>query len=562
MRICGIKLTHDGAVALIDDGRLVFSCEMEKIAEGERYARIADLGIVYALLARHGYDEVDRLAIDGWHRLHRIHKWHGQEVPFQIAPYRRGIASGDVFQEYSGRVIDLDYVSYPHYGGHVASAYCTSPFAKRRESAYVIAWDGHMFPFLYYVDHVSGRATTLGPLTLLVADVYFQVANLFAPFDGPLEFPYLLGVSGKIMAYVAVGSPQPEVVKHFEEVYKIACRDALETHHITGVPSDRLLQADLGESIMNRIIAGVRGRGLSDADMIASLHAFIDAQLIGNVRRMMAESPFPSGGLCLAGGAALNIKWNRSFRECGVFKEVWVPPFPNDAGSAIGAACCAMLAHTSLRALDWDVYCGPPLRPWGGDPRWAAERCDVQGLASLLAREGEPVVVLHGRAELGPRALGNRSILASASDPLMKRRLNTIKEREWYRPIAPICLEHRSADVFSPGVKDPYMLFDQDVRPEWRDRVPAICHLDGTARVQTVNAAQNPVVFELLTHYERHTGIPLLCNTSANRHEHGFFPDVGSAARWGRIDRIWSEGVLYRRIEAGAQHSERERMTS
>lgn len=129
----------------------------------------------------------------------------------------------------------------------------------------------------------------------------------------------------------------------------------------------------------------------------------------------------------------------------------------------------------------------------------------------------------------------------------MKDRLNDVKGRERYRPVAPICLEARAPEVFTPGVPDPYMLFEHEVRPDWQNRVPAVVHLDGTARVQTVGPRDDPFVFEVLTEYERLSGIPLLCNTSANLNGSGFFPDVRSAMRWGRVPAVWSDGMLYER---------------
>lgn len=130
----------------------------------------------------------------------------------------------------------------------------------------------------------------------------------------------------------------------------------------------------------------------------------------------------------------------------------------------------------------------------------------------------------------------------------MKGRLNRIKRRESYRPVAPICLEHRARDVFSPGSPDPFMLFEHAVREPWLDRVPAICHLDGTARLQTVGSSGDAVMLELLTEYERVSGIPLLCNTSANELNQGFFPDLRSAMEWGGVSAIWSEGIFYEAI--------------
>jgi carbamoyltransferase len=162
------------------------------------------------------------------------------------------------------------------------------------------------------------------------------------------------------------------------------------------------------------------------------------------------------------------------------------------------------------------------------------------------------VVFLNAAAELGPRALGNRSIFAPAVRAEMKSILNRIKRREDFRPVAPICLAEHAPHIFDPGTPDPYMLFDHEVRPEWRARVPAICHLDGTARLQTITPRENETVSRLLEEYHRLTGIPLLCNTSANFNGSGFFPDLESAMRWGGVNYIYAAGVLYAKVEPTA----------
>ena len=228
---------------------------------------------------------------------------------------------------------------------------------------------------------------------------------------------------------------------------------------------------------------------------------------------------------------------------------MWVPSFPNDSGSALGTAAAKMVALGS--ATRWTGTSTPARSSGRAHPAagsgWTSEPCDAATLARYLHEDGLVVVALNGRAELGPRALGNRSILAAATSAPMKRHLNDIKRREEYRPVAPGCLEDRAPAVFDPGTPDPYMVFDHRVRPRWADRVPAVVHLDGTARLQTVNHAQNPVVAELLVEYERLSGIPMLCNTSANHLGKGFFPDVATAAEWDGVDAIWSDGVLHRR---------------
>lgn len=231
-------------------------------------------------------------------------------------------------------------------------------------------------------------------------------------------------------------------------------------------------------------------------------------------------------------------------RASGLFDDIWIAPFPNDSGAAIGTATCEMFRVSGHPALEWDVYSGPRIAVGGLPQGWREKPCDERQLAQLLHTEGEPVVVLSGRAELGPRALGNRSILAPATDPAMKDRLNRLKGRAGYRPVAPVCLTPHAPKVFTPGTRDPYMLFEHRLRPGWADRIPAVVHLDGTARLQTIDPSQHTAAARILSAYEELSGVPVLCNTSANHNGRGFFPDVASAAEWGGTRYIWSEGKL------------------
>lgn len=544
MIVCGIKLTHDAGVALVDDGRLVFSIEMEKLTNNARHRRIDDLEVVFDLLRQFGYDpaDVNRFVFDGWRNTVKAKPWGGQEIPLGLAPYRRGILDSDPLRPYAFRGLDLDYVSYTHYGGHIAAAYCSSPYARNGEPAYVLCWDGAMFPFLYRCD-ASGAVEDLGPLLYMLGDTYHTLAQLFPPFDGPIEWPHTLAIPGKVMAYIALGTPDGGAIAALDELYETAVDAELGQ---LAPPAERLSE-ETGRRILARMRDGLSVPGVASDDMIASVHEFLGSRLVEALVAAIAADGSRAPNICLIGGCALNIKWNRAIRDSGAVRDVWVPPFPNDSGSALGTACCELLRGDGSPALEWSTYAGPPLAPSAPLDGWASRAVDLAELAAILHETGRPVVYLDGRAELGPRALGHRSILAPAVDAAMKDLLNEVKGREPYRPVAPICLAHHAAEVFDPGTPDPYMLFDHDVRGEWRQRVPAVCHLDGTARIQTVTRDDEPQIFELLMAYERVSGIPLLCNTSANRNGSGFFPDVASAMVWNRVPAIWSEGVLYER---------------
>jgi carbamoyltransferase len=563
---CGLKLTHDGAVALVKDGRLLFSIEMEKLANNPRYSPVSDFSQVVDALAAEGWSpaDIDEWVIDGWGGEKNgqvVLRNYGESVQLAVAPYRESEMFPDLLRPCRRGMFPLGdqqypYTSFLHVSGHLASAYCTSPFAERSEPAIVLAWDGGMFPRLYTVQP-QRPVENGGDLFPLIGHTYATAAQHFGPFpryDDP-EVPDELSVAGKLMAYIALGEPREDILQALKEEYQrhfeansaevIWYRREVPGFGSHDEPSMRYLHAFF-EAVASRLDRGQT----RDEDVLASIHHFLGELLLERIttklRSWKGDGPW---NLCLAGGCALNIKWNSLLRAHPMFADVWVPPFPNDSGSAIGCAALGWMQAQETRSLRWHVRRGPALvktEPLAPDS-WTAQACSPQGLAALLHDTGDPVVVLHGRAELGPRALGSRSILAAAVDSNMKERLNQVKGRAGYRPIAPICLVEQAAAIFDPGVPDPYMLFDHVVREDWVDRIPAVLHLDGTARLQTVAREDNPTLAAILDEYFRLSGVPVLCNTSANLNGSGFFPDVKSAMTWGRLDLIWSDGTLYRR---------------
>lgn len=567
MIICGLKLTHDGAVALIEDGRLVFSVEVEKLANNPRYSEVESSSVITTLLREFGYEasNVDRWIIDGWDGKHTGYANltdQGRPGTLNLAPYRETDAVPDVFEPGREGTLSLagaslPYSSYVHIAGHIASAYCTSEFARRGEPSLVLVWDGGLFPRLYWVDP-EGGVENGGELFPLIGHTYATSAHHFGPFRRANEARTVddLSVAGKLMAYIALGKPQQAVLdvlratfdEHFEAASdKVAAfRAKVGGFGSTSEPSMSFVHAYFHD-VQERLAGG----GFSDEDVLTSVHQFLEdlliERLVAKVKAWKGDGPW---NLCFVGGCALNIKWNSAIRRQDIFTDVWVPPFPNDSGSAIGAAALGLIAEKGRPvAIDWNPRLGPALKPTPEVPEdWRTTPCSPEELAALLHETGEPVVVLDGRAELGPRALGGRSILAAAVEPRMKTLLNDVKKREPYRPVAPICLEEHAPAIFSPGTPDPHMLFDHIVRPEWRDRVPAILHLDDTARLQTVGTDDDATLRRILVAYHELSGIPVLCNTSANLNGSGFFPDVASALAWGRVDTVWSENTLYRKV--------------
>jgi len=257
------------------------------------------------------------------------------------------------------------------------------------------------------------------------------------------------------------------------------------------------------------------------ADLAASVQRRLEEVLLALAGQLHEQTGDEL--LAMAGGTALNCVANTVLARRGPFGSVWVQPAAGDAGTALGAAL-----HLAADQ---------------GEPAWAMTGADLgrgfadgeieaalrtarvpferpadlaATVADALAADGI-VAWFQGRSEYGPRALGQRSLLAHPGRRANLGRLNDVKGREQFRPVAPMVLEERAAEIFVRGpIPSPYMLFVHDVAPHWQDRIPAVVHVDGTARVQTIDRARQPLQAALLTAFEQRTGLPVLVNTSLN----------------------------------------------
>lgn len=232
-----------------------------------------------------------------------------------------------------------------------------------------------------------------------------------------------------------------------------------------------------------------------------------------------------TNALCIAGGVALNCVMNARIRDYGPFKHIWVQPAAGDAGTALGAA---LWIDAQERATDQRAFCmnhaflGPQFTDdeieqflhWSQLPYRRLH--DIPGETADLLAQDKVIGWFQHRMEFGPRALGARSILASPIHASMQARLNEIKDREDFRPVAPVVLEEEAAEWFANAGTSPFMLFVYDVLPGKADFIPAVRHVDGTARIQTVNRQQHALYYDLLKAFQQRTGVPVLVNTSFN----------------------------------------------
>jgi carbamoyltransferase len=383
-----------------------------------------------------------------------------------------------------------------HHVAHAASAYLAAPF----EDSAVLVLDGRGET----ASHLAGRSVG-GDLEVLHSQqLPHSLGLMYEDLTVHLGFQRSSD-EYKVMAMASYGAP----------THLSAFREWIRTGDDGGfvvedIPWERLAPARVAH-----------GPWTSEHANLASSVQHRLEEVIIELARWLYDRTGESV-LTMAGGVALNCVANSRLVREGPFENVWVQPAAGDAGTALGGALHA--AHllgerprpmpTAALGRSWS---DAELETYLLDADLAHERPDdlPAAVARVLADNGV-VAWFQGRSEYGPRALGHRSLLANPSRPDNLHRLNTIKGREQFRPVAPMVMDERAAAVFDGPLPSPYMLFTHTLRPEWKDRIPAAVHVDGSARAQTVSADDEPLVHALLSAFERLTGIPVLINTSLN----------------------------------------------
>jgi len=407
-----------------------------------------------------------------------------------------------------------------HHACHQASAFLASPYDR----CAVMTLDGRG-------EHAT---TTYGRYR----------GDRYEPL-GEVRMPHSLG-----MLYEQVTSYLGFL--HSSDEYKVMALAALGTPRYRDALAARVHVGDEGrytvEPIDLEAIAGPRRRaGGALAEEHLDLAASLQDVLESTVLKLSVWLREASGErhVAMAGGVALNCVMNARLRDSGIFEGVWVQPAAGDAGTALGAALWVdgrqRRASASGEAGDvtaegstfaprrWQMahaYLGPGFSDEEIERqlRWAKlpfERVpDVVDAGAQLLADNRMIGWFEGRMEFGPRALGARSILASPIDPAMQARLNELKDREDFRPVAPAIPREDLRSWFLPadanGGDSPFMLFIYGVAPGQAARIPSACHTDRTARVQTVDRDTNPRFHALLRAFGRRTGVPVLVNTSFN----------------------------------------------
>jgi len=518
MNILSYNPGHDGAFAYLQDGRLVFSMEAEKHSH-YRHSPLSTTDVldVFAQL-----DEIpDVLCRGGW--------WFGDgQLPEQrhLAGYR-GVNSDEILV--SDKMLlgkKVKYFASSHERSHLLCAFGMSDLAKGTP-CYVLLWEGVIGAF-YSIDP-DLNITKLADVMPEPGHRYAMLYGLADPtFDTGIAEYSRLSDAGKLMA-LASFSLRKEPSEEEERIIDFLMQDCthLKPRECEALKDSRYYNIGL-EDPEFRNFAGIFSNRLFDR-----FYKF-------------AKSNFTRGmPLLITGGCGLNCDWNTKWRETGLFSEVFVPPVANDSGSAIGTAIDAQFYFTGNPKVNWEVYSG---LEFVTDHFNSSQFDQYTATHSMVAEMLECDLIIgwiHGRAEIGPRALGNRSILAAPFNASTRVRLNEIKQREQFRPIAPVCLEEDSARWFGCDRPSPHMLYTQTVATA---ELAAVTHVNRTARIQTVSATSNPNLHGLLLAFKARTGYGVLCNTSLNFKGKGFINSMSELSAYAiehGLDGFVVEGRAY-----------------
>jgi len=515
VKVLGINAVfHDPAASLVLDGRIVAAAEEERFSRRKHGKRpvpfatwelperaaawcLAEAGLEPPELDAVAYSYDPALAqqpngditADAWEGLRTL---YAQRAPRFLATALPGLDPARV------RFV-------PHHVAHAASAYLAAPYQRSA----VLVLDGRGEQASYLAGHaVDGRLRVLA-----VQELPHSLGLLYEEATEHLGF-LRSSDEYKVMALAAYGEP----------VHLPLMREKVRTlpggrFQVDSFDWEALAPAPNGHN------GGNGGQetehwGPAQANLAASVQARLEEVLLELARWLHGETG--EAALTMAGGVALNCVANARIASQGPFREVWVQPASGDSGTALGAALYVAresgdrIQPMTTAALGRGFEAGE-LEHSLKVARVSYERPDdlPAAVAAILASDGV-VAWFQGRSEFGPRALGHRSLLANPARADNLSRLNDIKGREQFRPIAPMVLEERAPEIFSGRLPSPYMLFTHRVNAEWRERIPAVVHVDGSARIQTVSRDEEPLVARMLDAFEARTGLPVVVNTSLN----------------------------------------------
>jgi carbamoyltransferase len=537
MYILGLTTLGDAAATLISDGDVVAAVEEERFSRVKHHSGFPYRAVDYCLAeAGIGIDQIEHVSLY-WKPWILGHKARQAVRSLAISPAMfaarvdRGV--NQISQSYLGmlrypRLIrerfgpsDFKFHYLEHHPCHAASAFLVSPF----ERSAILTMDGTGEATTTMM--AVGAGTEVRPVKRI--KLPHSLGQFYSAITNFLGFDMFAGDEWKVMGLAAYGKPEYSDFLS-RRVLSIDGPDSFRVN--VRVLDHHLAKRYRFSEEAERELGPARRPGEELTERHYNIAASAQLVLEDVVLHLLRGLHQRTGeeNLCLAGGVAFNSVMNGRIIDESPFRRVFIQPVAGDAGCSLGAAY-----------LTWHGLLGKPrryrMRHAYFGPSFDSDACrralQSAGLSfetlpddemlprvARLIADGAIVGWFQGRAEFGPRALGNRSFLADPRRSDMRELLNQkVKLREWFRPLAPSMLEEASEEVFGRAHKDPFMITVLDVDPSQRGRLPAVVHVDGSARPQTVERDTNPRYWSLIRAFEAITGVPMVLNTSFNVQE-------------------------------------------
>lgn len=542
--ILGINAFHAGASAtLVVDGTPVVALAEERLNRIKYYAGFPTSSILKCLeFAGLTFADIDAVAVgrDSSANLKKKLEF-ALKHPSKLLNFARMRARSKTFDDLKTLIADkcevdaesLRFETYniEHHLAHTASAY----FASEWDDCAGVTIDGSGDFVSCMLSHCRGAE--IRPLRRVF--VPHSIGTLYTAVCQFLGYPKY-GDEGKVMGLAPLGRDTysdffDDIVLQTDNGFELSSKYFLPFGTNQGMEV-----SDDGEMIVHRLYSDLFIRELGtprepyseitqrDMDVAFGLQRIFEKHYLHLLNTL--HDLVPTGKVAMAGGCTLNSVANGKALYATPFRATCIQPAAGDDGLSLGAAL--YVSNTILReARRWvmkDAYLGDEYDDRSIKTELDNYKVDYRTLSrqELIHRTSDAIVAgkvigwFQGRMEWGPRALGNRSILAHPGLPDMKDVLNArIKHREWFRPFAPSVLVERQSAVFEQDHPSPFMLHVYKIRPEWRTRLCAVNHVDDTGRLQTVARDENPLYYDLIKAFEQKTGIPVVLNTSFNENE-------------------------------------------
>ena len=507
--ILGLNWGHDGAAAIVRDGRLVAATSLERITRRKKDIGISSELLRYVFeLAGVQASDVSAIALAAFipspNNPIRLYRKGGEELTSPVFDLFGGETSFELEAQLEGRRIPAYFIN--HHIAHCAAAFFTSPFQRSA----CLSVDASMVR----PEACSVMAYGEGNDLRYLRCPGIMIGNAYSIFTEKLGLGPGLTKAGTLMGLAPYGTPNPVALTRWREFGASYYERAFQESDPLFI---QYMWSQISGEAPHTQFAPAQSDSPKAMEIAASIQLVFEQTLLANAQRLCNDTKsFCEENICLGGGSFLNSETNMLIKRESGFKGMHLFPGCGDDGTAVGSAL--FVAH-SIARHPRQQYTNADLAYLGRSYPTPGELTDApiatpQGVAQLIS-EGKVVGLFQGRGEFGPRALGNRSLLADPRRGEMRDHINhTVKRREWFRPFAPSVMSEHRSEWFDIDSESPFMLLIAKVKQP--DLIPAVSHVDGTARVQTVSRDDNRFFYEILAEFKAITGVPVLLNTSMN----------------------------------------------